>query len=129
MKAFTSVFKLLICSCFESFTTKSTDSSQEVSETGRFCVWIGIELAGVSVTVVEVVPFLCLLLLLEWLYYQLRILKCSSITPFGWSTRWVSSAHSLSQLLAVKLLVCANKRSTVSFFANRFNIIASSNFP
>ena len=100
---------------------KSIGCSLEMGETGVVCVCVEAELAGTGVGGRPgrgVVSSLAGVIVLS----VERILKCSSVTPFARSSYRVSSTNSLSQLLAMVLLICANKRSTEGFF---FDIVNS----
>ena len=114
-KAFTSAFKLLIYSSFVSFTMKSIGCLLEMVETGVVCVCVEAELADIGVRGWPgrgVISSLAGVIVLS----AERTLKCSSTKPSVRSSYRVSSTNSLSQLLAVMLLVCANKRSTEGYF-------------
>ena len=100
-KAFTSAFKLLICSSFVPFIIGYL---LEMGKTRVVCVCVEAKLRGVVSSLAGAI-----VLLAE------RILKCSSITSFSRSSCGVSYTNSLSQLLAVVLLICANKRSIEDF--------------
>ena len=95
-KAFTSAFKLLICSSLVSFTTGCL---LETGKIGMICVCVEAELSDIDVRSWPergVISSLAGVILLsaEW------ILKCSSITPFARSLYRVPPKNSLSQLLA-----------------------------
>ena len=95
-KAFTSAFKLLICSSLVSLTIGCL---LEAGKIGVVCVCVEAELSDIDVrgwpgrgVISSLVGVI--VLSAEW------ILECSSITPFARSLHGVPPKNSLSQLLA-----------------------------